>query len=59
MITRTTVRVTPAQKQAAKALVQRGAKTGRHVPASVTKIANANSVSRPNAGSETVGTGTC
>lgn len=36
-----TVRVTSAQKQAAKALVSRSAKTGRYLSPSVTKIANA------------------
>lgn len=41
MATHKTVRVTSAQKQAAKALVQRSAKTGRSVSTSVTKIANA------------------
>lgn len=36
-----TVHVSSAQKQAAKALVSRSAKTGRFVSSSVTKIANA------------------
>ena len=35
------VRVTSAQKSAAKAVVARSAKTGRQVSKSVTKIANA------------------
>lgn len=39
-----TVRVTTAQKNAAKALVTRSAKTGRYVSSSVAKIANAKSV---------------
>ncbi len=38
-----TVNVTSAQKQAAKALVSRSAKTGRYVSSSVSKIANARS----------------
>lgn len=36
-----TVHVTSAQKQAAKGLVSRSAKTGRYVSSSVSKIANA------------------
>lgn len=36
-----TVRVTPAQKSAARALVDRSAKTGRSVSPAVNKIANA------------------
>lgn len=36
-----TVHVSSAQKQAAKALVSRSAKTGRFASSSVTKIANA------------------
>lgn len=36
-----TVRVTSAQKQAAKILIARSAKTGRYVSPSVSKIANA------------------
>ncbi|GAA3634643.1 hypothetical protein GCM10022236_41520 [Microlunatus ginsengisoli] len=47
MATHRTVRVTPAQKQAAKALVERSAKTGRSVSTSVTKIANAISSASP------------
>jgi hypothetical protein len=38
-----TVHVSSAQKQAAKALVSRSAKTGRFVASSVSKIANARS----------------
>ncbi|MDN5770125.1 MAG: hypothetical protein L0H26_10370 [Microlunatus sp.] len=41
-----TVRVTSAQKSAAKALVSRSAKTGRYVSPSVTKIANAKTTTR-------------
>jgi hypothetical protein len=36
-----TVKVTAAQKQAAKTLVSRGAKTGRYVSTAVAKIAAA------------------
>ncbi|MFT4297522.1 MAG: hypothetical protein QM582_19135 [Micropruina sp.] len=36
-----TVRVTPAQKNAARALINRSAKTGRVVSPAVAKIANA------------------
>ena len=36
-----TVKVTAAQKQAAKTLVSRSAKTGRSVSTAVSKIANA------------------
>ncbi len=36
-----TVRVTPAQVEAAKLMVKRSATTGRHVSLSVTAIANA------------------
>lgn len=43
-----TVRVTSAQKSAAKALVTRSAKTGRSVSSSVTKIANAKTVRASN-----------
>jgi hypothetical protein len=39
--------VTSAQKRAAKALVDRSAKTGRSVSSSVLKIANAESRPRP------------
>ncbi len=42
-----TVKVTSAQKRAARALVDRSAKTGRLVSASVLKIANAESNSQP------------
>lgn len=42
-----TVKVTSAQKRAAKALVDRSAKTGRYVSDSVLKIANAESQPRP------------
>lgn len=41
-----TVRVTSAQKNAAKALVSRSATTGRYVSPSVTKIANAKTTTR-------------
>jgi len=41
-----TIRVTAAQKNAAKALVARSAKTGRHVSSSVSKIANAKTTTR-------------
>lgn len=36
-----TVRVTPAQKQAAKGLISRSAQTGQFVSTAVTKIVNA------------------
>ncbi len=47
-----TVYVKSAQKQAAKALVTRSARTGRFVSSAVTKIANAESASaaRPRSG---------
>lgn len=41
-----TVRVTSAQKRAAKGLISRSAKTGRYVSPSVSKIANAKSATR-------------
>lgn len=41
-----TVRVTAAQKRAAKGLISRSAKTGRYVSPSVSKIANAKSATR-------------
>lgn len=41
-----TVRVTSAQKSAAKGLINRSAKAGRFVSSSVAKIANAKSTSR-------------
>ena len=42
-----TVKVTAAQKRAAKALVDRSTKTGRYVSSSVMKIANAEPQPRP------------
>ena len=45
-----TVHVTSAQKQAAQALVARGAKAGRSVSLSVSKIANAETRSAEGAG---------